>query len=348
MKIKTDAAKTRLKLVFIIGVALILFSAIAIIVVLEYLVIQSRIMSEEQVKDSGAFWIIMFGTASVVIGSFLAFILGKLILVPANKIIDGMEKLANGEYDTRIDLGKYESFKGLEAGFNSLAAQLGNTEIFRSDFVNNFSHEIKTPIASINGLLPLMKNGNLPRDKQNRYLEIIEEEINRLSVMTTNMLNLAKVEKQEILTERTKINLSEQLRSCVLLLEKKWSSKNLNLSLDFDEYSVYVNEEMFRQVWINLLDNAIKFSNYDGELKITVEKSLGAVLVNIENQGEQIPEEEYDKIFNKFYQTKSSRKKEGNGIGLSIVKKIIELHSGSISVKSDKEKTVFTVCVPIE
>ena len=348
MKFKTDAAKTRLRLVFIIGVALILICAIAIIIVLEFLVIQSKLMPEEDLLGSGMFWIIMLGTASIVIGLVLAYIIGRLVLKPTNKLIDGMEKLANGEFDTRIDLGKYDSFKELEASFNTLAMQLGNTEILRSDFVNNFSHEIKTPLASLSGLVFLMKNKNLSRDKQNSYLEIIEEEINRLSVMTTNMLNLSKVERQEILTDRVKINLSEQLRACILALEKKWIGKNLQLSLELDENEIFANEEMLRQVWINLIDNAIKFSDYGGELKISVTKEDEFVFVSIQNQGEQIPEEEQTKIFNKFYQSDSSHSKEGNGIGLSIVKSITELHSGSVDVKSQDGITAFTVKLPIE
>ena len=148
---------------------------------------------------------------------------------------------------------------------------------------------------------------------------------------------------KEILTEKVKFNLSEQIRNCVLLLEKKWSKKRINLCLDFDEIYVQANEDMLKQVWINLLDNAIKFSNSGGDLLINISKTSENISVGIQNDGIEIPESEYDKIFNKFYRVEGQIKREGNGIGLSIVKHIVELHGGKVSVKSEHGKTEFTV-----
>ena len=139
------------------------------------------------------------------------------------------------------------------------------------DFINNFSHEFKTPIASINGLITLLKNKKLPENKKIQYLNIIEEEAERLISMTSNILNLSKVENKSILKDVENYNLSEQIRNCILLLEKKWSRKHLSLSLDFDEYYIDANIDMMKQVLVNLLDNAIKFADDKTELKVAIE-----------------------------------------------------------------------------
>ena len=191
-----------------------------------------------------------------------------------------------------------------------------------------------------------MKKGDIPKEKQQQYLFIIEEEINRLSDMTTNVLNLTKIENQGILTGKTAFNVSEQLRKCLVLLEKKWAIKRLNLDVDFDEYTVAANEDMLKQVWFNLIDNAIKFSFKDGLLKIGIEETQEELVVSISNEGPEIPKEDYEKIFQKFYQTKYTTKKEGNGIGLSIVKHIVELHGGKVSAKSENGVTTFAVALP--
>jgi signal transduction histidine kinase len=132
-----------------------------------------------------------------------------------------------------------------------------------------------------------------------------------------------------------------------LLLEKKWAKKNLDLSLDFDEYKVVANEDMLKQVWFNLLDNAIKFANDGGSLSVYIENCCGSLSVAIENSGSTIKESEYENIFNKFYRLDDTNTKEGNGIGLSIVKHIINLHDGKISVLSKDNKTTFTVALPL-
>ena len=165
--------------------------------------------------------------------------------------------------------------------------------------------------------------------------------------MTTNILNLTRIENQGILTGQASFNLSEQIRKCILLLEKKWAKKSLQLDVDFEEYEVVANEDMLKQVWFNLLDNAIKFSDPKTDLKIMVEKVENNLAVSVSNHGVTIKEEDYSKIFTKFYRA-DKLGKDGNGIGLSIVKHIVELHKGDISVESKSGLTTFTVLLPCE
>ena len=343
MKKRRMSAKNRMRATFIIGVAVVLLIAILLVVLLQYALITLELYTNFVIENSIYEWIIIFATISVVLGFGLTFILERIVLKPINVLLDGMKKLADGEFSTRIDLGKVAGMKGVSDTFNTLASELQKIEILRSDFVNNFSHELKTPVVSISSLIALMKKSGLSKDKQMQYMNIIEEEISRLTEMTTNILNLSKIENQGILTDKSHYNLSEQLRTCLLLLEKKWTKKSIDLDIEFDEFSVFANEDMLKQVWINLIDNAIKFSKKGGKLKISVEKEGKQTVVKISNEGIAIPEEDYQKVFHKFYQGQTVYKKEGNGIGLSIVKHIIDLHEGEISAKSKDGFTTFTV-----
>jgi len=164
--------------------------------------------------------------------------------------------------------------------------------------------------------------------------------------MATNVLNLTKLENQTILTGASEFNLSEQIRNCVLLLENKWSKKNIDLDLAFEEYNIYANEEMLKEVWINLLDNAFKFSDEGGTVRINITEIEDRILVSVSNTGEEIPEKAKELIFRKFYKVDESHSSTGNGIGLAIVKKIVELHGGDVIVSSGNRKTVFTVSLP--
>ena len=204
-----------------------------------------------------------------------------------------MNRLARGEYKSRIEfegiLSKNPSVKEMTDSINKMAEELENTEVLRSDFVNNFSHEFKTPIVSISGFAKLLKTENITEEQRREYLDIIEEESRRLSAMATNVLNLTKVENQTILTDVSSFNLSEQIRTCVLILEDKWTAKQIDLQLDFDEISVVGSEELLRQVWLNLLDNAIKFSYPNTTIGIRTwiedEKSIS---VDVANTGSSI------------------------------------------------------------
>ena len=156
---------------------------------------------------------------------------------------------------------------------------------------------------------------------------------------------LSKIEKQAILTDTTKYNVSEQIRNSLLLLERKWEKKSIEPTIEIDEYYITANEDMMKEVWLNLIDNAIKFADDGSALKIDAMEDSQKLTVKITNTGIEIPESEYDSIFTKFYQADRSRSSDGNGIGLSIVKKILNLHGSTISVSSKNRETTFTVCL---
>ena len=342
-----DTIKLRLKVLIISGMAIILILAQLFSNMLQIIFVETGVIPKEWIANENILTTIIFSITAIFFGGIMTVLASKFIVKPMNKMIECISKLADGDYSIRLSEEKKFFLTPVSKSFNKLAKELEKNEFVHSDFINNFSHELKTPINSINGLISLLKKGNLPKSKQIEYLNIIEEEIHRLSSITTNILTLSKLENQSILNNKTEINISEQIRICVLLLEKKWTQKNINLSLDFDEFYVLGNEDMLKQVWINLIDNGIKFADDNGSLNIRINKRTTYVCVEVENSGSTIKEEDIDRIFNKFYQSDTTHTKEGNGIGLSIVKSIINLHEGRIYVESKDNLTCFSIYLPI-
>lgn len=287
---------------------------------------------------------------SMIFGAIVAFSLSHIPLRPVNNLITQINRLASGDFKARLNfrmpIKHHPAFEALSGSFNKMAEELDSTEMLRSDFINNFSHEFKTPIVSIAGFAKLLKKGNLTEEQQNEYLDVIEKESMRLSNMATNVLNMTRVENLSILTDVKRFNLSEQMRSCILLFEDKWESKKIDFEVDFDEHYITANEELLKQVWINLIDNALKFSPTGGKVKFKIYEHEEQIAIVIGNTGPTISKEAQKKIFNKFYQSDESHSTEGNGIGLAIVKRVIDLHDGNISVRSEDDFTTFLVELP--
>lgn len=340
-----------LTLVFSLIVFCILSITVVIAAVAAFILVRMGILTGIWQEFPSANYVILFMViASMVIGMAVSAISSRIPLKPVTMLVEKMNRLATGDFQVRIDFGKpfgkHPAVAGLSESFNKMAEELEKTEMLRNDFINNFSHEFKTPIVSIAGFAKLLKRGNLTEQQKAEYLDIIEEESLRLSYMATNVLNLTKVENQTILTDVTRYNLSEQLRSCILLLENKWSQKALSFQLNFGEYQILANEELLKQMWINLIDNAVKFSPDQGEIQLKVSEREETISVSVINHGPDISPEDQEKIFLKFYQADQSHSTEGNGVGLAIVKRIAQLHRGSVFVESGGGLTCFTVELP--
>ena len=329
----------------------ILLLSVLIAAALSYLLAKLELLTFLSVEEGSVHSTLLFMVlVSAIVGIVITLLTRKIPLNPFNKLINHMNRLATGDFKVRLTFGKVAggipAFTELSDSFNTMAQELESTELLRSDFVNNFSHEFKTPIVSIAGFAKLLRRGNLSDEQKDEYLAIIEEESLRLSAMATNVLNLTKLENQTILTDCSTYNLSEQIRSCVLLLENRWSQKNLSLDLEFEEYQITANEEMLKQVWINLLDNAVKFSPPTGEVIVRVAENTDALTVSVTNFGSEIPADKLDKIWGKFYQADESHASLGNGVGLAVVKYIVGLHKGTAFVQSEAGKTTFIVKLP--
>ena len=285
--------------------------------------------------------------SSILIGTVISIIVGRRPMKQIDEFIKALNSLANGHFETRIDAGKNGVAKELIDSFNTLASELQNTEMLRSDFVDNFSHEFKTPIVSIRGFAKLLKRQDLSDERRSEYIDIIIDESSRLAELSTNVLNLAKIENQNILTDVKPVNISEQIRTCILLLEKKWINKDLYVGADFGEFVCPANEELLKQVWINILDNAVKCADKRGLIEVTIRQDQNTLYVSIKNTGSEISAEMQKRIFDKFYQGDTSHSSEGTGIGLAISKKIVDLHNGAIRVSSGLNYVVFTIELPL-
>ena len=285
--------------------------------------------------------------SSIVLGTAFAAFFSKRALKPIRTVIDATHLIAEGDFSARVDIrGIYELVE-LSNSFNKMAHELSSIETLRSDFINNFSHEFKTPIVSVRGFAKLLKSNHLTEDEKQEYLDIIIAESERLAQLSTNILNLSKYENIEIVTDKAPFRLDEQIRCAVVMMEPKWATRGISININMGEIVFNGNEDLTQQIWLNLLDNAIKYSNDGGIIQVRLSGTDGLIHFTIADNGDGMDEEIKDRIFDKFYQGDTSHAKSGNGLGLAIVKRITELHGGSIEVNSEVGKgSTFLISLP--
>jgi signal transduction histidine kinase len=219
-----------------------------------------------------------------------------------------------------------------------MAKELASIETLRSDFVSNISHEFKTPVASIRGFAKRLMKENLPQEQRNDYLKIIVSESERLAQLSGNVLLLSNLEFGSPRIEKNEFSLDEQIRKIVLLLEPQFQKKQIELTLHFEETKIFASEELLYHCWLNLIGNAIKFCEMRGEINISLSQNKNNAVVKISDNGVGMDETVKKRIFEKFYQADTSRAAEGNGLGLSLVKKILDIQNGCITVQSETGK----------
>lgn len=289
--------------------------------------------------------------SSIIIGTLLSFIVGGLFLKPLVELIKATKQVSQGDYSVQVDMGWAEKHTVRELSdlikvFNEMTRELNNNAMFNQDFIASFSHEFKTPLVSIRGFAQQLYNGNLTPEQQNEFSKIILEETEYLSELSTNTLLLTRLETTDIISKE-EFSLDEQLRTCMLRLEPHWSEKNIDLSMELDEVKFFWNEQMLEHVWNNLFDNAVKFTPEGGSIFVSCHRSAGVITIRVRDTGTGIPQNALPHIFEKFYQADSSHATKGNGLGLPLAKKIVEVCGGRIGVQSDLGKgTEFTVILP--
>lgn len=271
----------------------------------------------------------------VLLGMALTVFFTNKALKPLLKVIDAIHKVSQGDFDVQVNLKGIGELEELSQSFNKMTYELSSIETLRKDFVNNFSHEFKTPIVSMRGFAKLLKDGDLKEEERQEYLDIIIAESERLVELSTNVLNMSKYENVEIITDKSCFRLDEQIRRVILLMEPKWEAKNLLINIELEEIIFNGNEEFTQQIWINLLDNAIKFTDPEGTIDIHLVHGNNGVLFTIKDDGPGMEKHTIQHIFDKFYQGETSHSISGNGLGLSIVKRITSLCKGTIQVESE-------------
>lgn len=289
-------------------------------------------------------------TFAAIIGLVLVIVVFKHVIGPIRKMSDATKKVAKGDFNVQIENKKIrkDEIGTLTENFNMMVRELESNEYLSKEFMNNVSHEFKTPIASIQGFANLLKDKDLSEKDKEEYIDIIIEESGRLANLSNNIQQLSKLENKKGLIQKQKVAIDEQIRKCIIILNNKLEEKNIEIGMDEDkDVFLNVNEDMMHQVWINLINNAIKYTDDNGRIDIIIDEFKDRVVVEVKDTGRGIKEENVDKIFEKFYQEDSSHNSEGNGLGLAIVKKIVELHKGTIEVKSKiGEGSSFIVTIP--
>ncbi len=285
---------------------------------------------------------------SVFIGTSITALLSRWMLKPVRNLIEAIENVAKGDFLVSVKGSNIPELESLAASFNKMVRELAGIEMLRSDFINNFSHEFKTPIVSIKGFAKLLKEDGLTSVEAQEYLDIIIQESQRLADLSTNVLNLSKVESTEIISDKEVYALDEQIRRALLIMEPKWSAKNLLIDVDLERINIYNNAALVQHIWVNLLDNAIKFTDSGGELQVSLRRINSSARFCLRDNGQGMNEETKQHIFDKFYQGDTSHTVIGNGLGLTLVKKIIRLCNGYIEVESSVGKgSAFTVVLPL-
>lgn len=256
----------------------------------------------------------------------------------------GLDKVANGNYTVTLDKKGTGIFMTMTENFNRMTKELKQTKILNEEFIHNFSHEFKTPISAINGFADVLLEDDLTEEERKKYLKIIKEESYRLSNLSEKVLFISKLNTQSIITDKKEYRLDEQIKKCIIMTQKYWENKHLQMNVNLSEIVYYNNPDIIQEIWINLLSNAIKYTKDNGKIDIKLEKMNNIIVFTISDTGIGIEEEKIPYIFNEYYQADESHHNLGVGLGLSIVKKIVNLANGDIKVESTINKgTTFTV-----
>lgn len=270
--------------------------------------------------------------------------------LPAKRITNAAERLMQGDFSARVDkkIAEDENFSRIGSCFNKMAEELGGVEALRSDFIANVSHELKTPLAVMQNYGTMLQSTELSDEKRIEYAKGITENSQRLAKLITNILKLNRLENQQIYPAYKHFDLSEQLCECILQFEDIWDKKEINIKADISDGIIYSDEELLAIVWNNLLSNAFKFTDNNGTVSVNLSYDEKFATVKISDTGCGISSETGSHIFEKFYQGDTSHAAQGNGLGLALVKRVVDIMQGEISVESElNEGTAFTVRLPI-
>ena len=335
MRHKIDRSKIRRyskmirKLMFSFLITLIVFALFLVLV--GYVVVQ---LGGSVTRLPGIVIFILFGICFLMASVAAYFIIWKFFK-PLGDISKASKRIAEGDYSARIEYGgDIAELADAVENFNYMAQELGSVEMIRNDFIANVSHEFRTPLSTLSGYLTLLQDSSLPDEERDEYIRKAFFSIEKLNDLTDNILRLSKLENQASLDEPVTYRLDEQIRECIVMLEPKWSAKNIGFELDLPEHTYTGQRSLLFQVWTNIISNAIKFSGNGSAVTIKLESTEHHYKVYISDEGIGMTEEQLRHIFDKFYQADSSRQSQGNGLGLALCKEILDKCGGKIFVTS--------------
>ena len=336
----TAAERHKKKFIFTLGRFLIFFALMAFVVSCNLILFLHWVdLTAEEMNAA-----VPITFLNVMILTFLFSIIDEIrrtlmVRKPIARIQAGLDKIMAGNFNTQIPYIRGENssneFDAIIKGINELAVELSGVETLRTDFISNVSHELKTPLAVIQNYGTMLQGSALSEQQKTEYAKAITEQTRRLSGLITNILRLNRLENQQIFPERKPYNLSEQICECLLLFEQSWESKDIHIETELEE-DIFIHEdaELLSLVWNNLFSNAIKFTDNGGTVGIKVKKEGLTAVVEVRDSGCGISPETGKHIFDKFYQGDTSHAVQGNGLGLALVKRVIDIVGGDIHVQS--------------
>ncbi|MFD2043501.1 sensor histidine kinase [Ornithinibacillus salinisoli] len=290
----------------------------------------------------------------LLVGSLLILLASRYLVNPIRKLTIAAKKVATGDFAVRVKKKRNRNLDEvgeLITSFNHMASELEKLDQMRDDFVSNVSHEIQSPLTSIKGFTKALRDDVIPIENQKEYLDIIHQEIERLSRLSDNLLRIASLDSEHHPYNPSSYRLDEQLRNSVLTTEPQWQRKKLQIILEVEPVEIYADEDLMEHVWLNLITNAIRYTPESGEINISLNITEDEIKVLVKDNGIGIPQEAIPNLFGRFYKVDQSRNRsvEGNGLGLSIVKKILSIHNFNIRVDSKEGiGSTFTVIIPTQ
>ncbi len=296
------------------------------------------------IANTSLYFLFVLGL-SFIVDIAIVSIYSKPLTKSLQNVKNAMREVSKGNFKTKLSPVKNKMTNELITDFNTMVDELNSNKIMKTDFISNFSHEFKTPIVSINGFAKILKeNPNLPEEQKQEYLQIILEQSERLTNLATNTLLISKLNSHTIL-EKKEFSLDENIRECILLLS---DLQKFELDIALEEINILANKELLSQVWINLLGNASKYAQSKIGISLKLSPNKDNAIFRIYNDGTTISDEQMSHIFEKFYQADNSHSSCGQGLGLSIAQKIVNLHGGTIECdNSQPNLTIFEAKLPL-
>ncbi len=348
MKIKAKEKNFASRFRNFIAEFLSVFSVVALngtFLVLILITVINKNFDKTTITLAGAMYLVFGCTISTCL---IYFVKGRIYYNKIKVFYDTADAVAKGDFTVRVPayFNKPKSeMDYLTVNFNKMLVEISSLENMRNDFIADVSHEIKTPLSVIQGYVDLLQDKDLSDEKRAEYTYLLSQTITSLTNLVTNILKLNKIENQGIV-QKEQYSLDEQLRKCILSFEDKIDDKNLSLVIELEETFVKSDKALLEIVWNNLISNAIKYTHSGGAISVKLKKENQKIIVSVSDTGCGMSDEIKEHCFDKFYQGDSSRSQEGNGLGLAMVKQVVNLLDGEIKVKSNEGKgTEFTVII---
>lgn len=310
--------------------------------------IASYLEEKEILGDLSVLTLVSLATVSTLICGFVSYGVGRRILNPMAKLSAASKEVAKGNYTVQIsDSSKMEEVQTTFRNFNAMVKQLNSVASLGNDFAANVSHEFKTPLTAVEGYAMLLQDPSLTEEERQEYVDCILTNVRRLTDLVGNILLLSRVENEGLAHAYTSFRVDEQIRRAVVGLHSLWSRKELTVDAELDEVTLQASEGLLTHVWGNLIENAIKFSPPGATVELRLLEQKECVVFTLRDEGPGMSPEVQSRIFEKFYQGDPSHKDKGHGLGLPLVKRIVELSDGIIEVESQEGKgTLFRVILP--